>query len=272
VHTVHLRETLSEETMNRDDTLALIANREELLRALEDGPVRKESLSAQVSPSKSTVDRGLRSLESHGLVERVDGEYRLTAMGRVLLSEYDRYTAGVAAVLDAEPVLSAIPAEVDLPAGLFVGATVFAPSPTDPYGPLEHGIARVVRADRVRSLVTAPLTRYAELFEGGLLPAEGRASICLSREALGKLVAEQPTWFETAIDRPDVAVLESPAEPPFTLALVDDGGTRSVTFAVFDDHGVSAGLTNDSPLAVEWADSFLDDWCADATTVSPPER
>jgi len=258
--------------MNQDTGLSLVASRAELLRALEDGPVRKESLSAQVSPSRSTVDRGLRSLESHGLVKRVDGEYRLTAVGRVLLSEYDRYTASVAAVLDAEPVLSAVPGEVDLPADLFVGATVFAPSPTDPYGPLEHGIASVARADRVRSLVTTPLTRYAELFEGGLLPTDGSASICLASDAIGKLVAERPTWFETAIDRPDVAVLEVPAEPPFTLALVEDDGTRSVTFAVFDDHGVSAGLTNDSPGAVEWADTFLEDWCGDATTVSPPER
>jgi predicted transcriptional regulator len=258
--------------MSRDATRSLVASREELLRALADGPVRKESLSAQVSASRSTVDRGLRSLESHGLVERADGGYRLTAMGRVLLDEYDRYTASVEAVLDAEPVLSAVPPEVDLPAGLFVGATVFAPSATDPYGPLEHGIASVARADRVRSLVTTSLTRYAELFEGGLLPMDGSASLCLSSDALTSLVAERPTWFETAIDRPDVSVLESPTEPPFTLAVVDDDGTRSVTFAVFDDHGVSAGLTNDSPRAVEWAETFLEDWCEDATTVSPPER
>lgn len=258
--------------MSPNDALAVFADREELLRELEGETLEKRALVDRVASSRSTVDRSLRRLERHGIVERVEARYRLTTMGRHLLAEYDRYQRRAAAVLSARPVVEALPEDAEVPTALLEGALVFGPRPSDPYGPLEEGMAALAGADHVRSVVNSGLTRYAGLFDDGLLPAAGGAELCLSADAMRGLLNDRPEWFEQAVDRPDVALLEVADDPPYTAAVVSQGGERSVVFGVFDEQGVGSGLINDSPRAVEWADDLHDRWWEDATVVSAAER
>lgn len=258
--------------MSQNDALAVVADREELLRVLEGEALEKRTLVDRVADSRSTVDRSLRRLERHGIVERYEGRYRLTTVGRHLLVEYDRYQRRAEAVLSGRPVLDALPEDAEVPTAVLEDALVSEPRPNDPYGPLEQGMAALAGADHVRSVVNSGLTRYAGLFDGGLLPAEGGAELCLSTDAMRGLLNDRPEWFERAIDRPDVELLEVPDDPPYTVAVVSQDGARSVVFGVFDERGVDSGLVNDSPRAVEWADDLHDRWWEDATVVSAAER
>lgn len=258
--------------MSRNEAVALLVDREELLRALEPGALEKRALVDRVANSRSTVDRSLRQLEGHGIVERCEGGYRLTTMGRHLLAEYDRYRRRAEAVLSARPVLEALPGDGEVPTALLEGAVVFGPQPSDPYSPLEEGMATLAGADYVRSVVNSGLTRYAGLFDEGLLPAEGGADLCLSTQAMRGLLNDRPEWFEQAIARPDVELLEIPDDPPYTVAVVAQDDARSVVFGVIDERGVASGLVNDSPRAVEWADALYDRWWDTGTVVSAAER
>ncbi|MFC7226828.1 hypothetical protein N0B31_05380 [Salinirubellus salinus] len=256
----------------RDETLETVARREALLRALDDEPLQKRPLAARVQSARSTVDRGVRELARAGLVEPTPEGVSRTALGDQLLAEYDRYARRSDAILEARPVLEALPEETTVPTALLLGARVFGPNQTDPYAPLEDGMRTIASADHVRSVVNTALARYADLFEDGLLPAAGRAELCLPARAIRGLLEDRPAWFPRAVDRSDVELVESPTEPPFTAAVVETGARRLVVLGVFDDRGVGRGLVNDTPEAVAWAESYLDRWWDEATVVSSAER
>lgn len=255
-----------------DEVLTLVARRTSFLRALADGPLEKRELAERVGPTRSTVDRGVRELVQRGLVEPTPAGVSLTALGAHLLAEYDRYRRRSDAVLEARPILEALPEDAGVPTALLVDARVFGPNQTDPYGALEDGMRTIAAADAVRSVVDTALARYADLFDDGLLPSAGRADLCLSSEALSGLLEERPVWFERAVERPEVELVETSEEPPYSLAVVENGDTSLVVFGVFDDWGAGRGLVNDSEAAVEWARSYHEEWWQDATVVSPAER
>lgn len=266
----HTIRTVTEDS--REESLALVARREALLRALEERPVEKQVLAERVGTSRSTVDRALRELVQGGLADSTTEGWFRTPLGHHLLAEYDRYRSRAGAVLEARPVLEVLPEGHTVPTSLLLGARVFGANQTDPYGPLEQGMKTVATADHVRSVVDTALARYADLFDDGLLPADGRAELCLSAGTVRGLLEDRPAWFERAVERPDVGILETDPAPPFTVALVERGDTRLVVFGLFDERGVSRGLVNEAPAAVEWAETYLDRWWDGATVVSPAER
>ncbi|MBP1985720.1 tetratricopeptide repeat protein [Halolamina salifodinae] len=97
-----------------DELLALVGDRVEFLGALRDGPLFKRDLIDRLDTSRSTVDRAIEALLDAGLVSKVDGGYRTTRTGRLALSRYETLRSDIQGVLDASPVVDAIPADARL--------------------------------------------------------------------------------------------------------------------------------------------------------------
>ncbi|KPN30572.1 putative ATPase [Halolamina pelagica] len=114
-----------------DELLGLVGDRTEFLRVLRDGPLFKRDIIDRLDTSRSTVDRAIDALVDAGLVAHVDGGYRTTRTGRLALTRYETLRSDVQNVLDASPVVDAVPADVTLSALTVAKSTTHRVDPHD---------------------------------------------------------------------------------------------------------------------------------------------
>jgi DNA-binding Lrp family transcriptional regulator len=116
-----------------EDVLQTVLDRAVYLDTLEQGPLAQSALAEAVGVSRSTVDRAVRELSTHGLVTRSEDAVALTAAGRLVAFCLDRHREDVAAILATQPLLEHVPPDAPLDTTVLTGATVRQVAPPDPY-------------------------------------------------------------------------------------------------------------------------------------------
>ena len=101
---------------------------------------------ADLDCSRSTVDRGVRELESAGLAEYVDGAYRMTTLGGRVSEGFADLAEATELRLRLEPFLEWIP-EGELGFDVRLIADVVVPEPGDPYRAINRHVERIGSMD-----------------------------------------------------------------------------------------------------------------------------
>ncbi|MFC6735948.1 MarR family transcriptional regulator, partial [Halolamina salina] len=114
-----------------DELLDLVGDRAEFLRLLRDGPLFKRDIIDRLDTSRSTVDRAVDDLVEAGLVASVDGGYRTTRTGRLVLQRYETLREDIENVIDAASVVDAMPAGATLSAATVAKSTARRVDPHD---------------------------------------------------------------------------------------------------------------------------------------------
>lgn len=244
-----------------DDTLAdvidVLGLRADMLERLALVPHSKSDLQEKVDVSRSTVDRGIRRLETLGLVEHTDEGYQATTTARILLSEYDVFTTRIGNVVDAQGLVDALPMAAPLDPVLFERAEVVMGTPPAPHEPGTRVYELIEGADRLWGLAKANATPgSAELLRDEV--DRGMALDLVVDEAMFEHLTERYRWFERAIEDGtiQVAVRE---EVPYGLFLVERGDAVTVCLLVYDETGNLHGIVvNDTKRAIDWARSVVD--------------
>lgn len=139
------------------DMLGVVLNRFPFMEALWEEPKEKRTLVSELDCSRSTVDRGIRDLESLDLVAYVDGCYQLTPLGEAVATGVADLTATVDLRLQYEPFLQWMPeGEFDLELERLRDADLLLPERGDPYAMVNRHVATVGQADTMRAVL--PLT------------------------------------------------------------------------------------------------------------------
>ena len=105
-------------------TLKTLARRREYLETLAEGPQSKPDLVETLEDSRSTVDRAINELVEGGFVERQTEGYVPTQSGRLVLARYQSFLGDTEAIVEAQPVVDAVPPACDPPIELVVDAHV----------------------------------------------------------------------------------------------------------------------------------------------------
>lgn len=96
--------------------------------------MEKPALADAVGVSRSTVNRAVRELESHGLIAQTDAGYSTTTLGGLAASKVAELGDTIRIGTRLEPFLRWIPAdELDLDLRTLVDAELYVPEPNDPY-------------------------------------------------------------------------------------------------------------------------------------------
>lgn len=128
-----------------------VVRRLPVLAELRDGSRSRGELADALQASKTTVHRATTTLEDHGLVERWNGTYRLTAIGEAVAEEACAFGERATTARRLAPLFDAVAhAPVDLDPELFADATVNVAEPGDPYAPVRRLTSLVRRADELR--------------------------------------------------------------------------------------------------------------------------
>ncbi|WP_353633670.1 GntR family transcriptional regulator [Halobacterium sp. NMX12-1] len=233
-----------------------LQERYEFLDAVRERPRDKRALVAATDVSRSTVDRALRDLESHGLVERAGGEYRATTYGDLLAGEFASLLDTAAAAWEIRDVLEKIPTdELGFELSRLADADVTTPTSADPTAPMQRVVELKRGATRVRSLASGRSPGALDAHE----EAAGRgdhlfASVC-STDLLAWLASDPERREQVAglLDADSVEVYAYDGDIPFPVGITED----VVFFGVESEEGAPVAL-------VETTDERVREWAIEA--------
>ena len=249
--------------------IELVARREDVLSELIDGAIAKRDLVDRLGTSRSTVDRAIRELENAVLVERRDGGYAATMVGRLALECYQAYRRESRHIFESEEALSPLPADCDLPLEFVCESKIEVASDPAPYRPMERIHDAITEADEFRILL--PVLYDPRFLERCYVHAveEGNST---------SMVVDESVVETARKDFPDRTAEKMACEwfsawtgetPPYGLLLTTHNGETGAFVVVFGESlgPVHAVLETDSPIAVQWAERRFRR-CVEAATAS----
>ncbi|QOS10740.1 HTH domain protein [Haloferax gibbonsii] len=195
------------------DTIGVLNRRSALLECLLQQPRDKRTLVDKLDVSRSTIDRGVRELESAGIVAYEGGMYGLTPVGEFLGQAFTDFQDTIETTTRLAPFLQLVdPDWFDIDLRSLQTARIWVAEANDSFGPLDSHIETVQAAHRYR----------------GLLPSVGRESM----EVKYRSILEHESEHEVIVDRTVAEVLQS--EPVVDL-FEDMIATGRVSVYVCDD-------------------------------------
>lgn len=246
--------------MDGADLTELLRLRHDVLRALVDEPRPRHELVDALPDSKSTVYKGLTQLEEAGLVERAEVGFAPTLFGVVALARYDALveTAGYG------DLLADLPGDAVDPAAL-VGASVVRPDDSDAERHLEAVWDLLAGADRVHGVAPVVSPGYVDRFRA-ILDTGLDAELVLPAAVVETLRRDHATALAAVAER---ASLYETTEPvPFGV-IVTDGSPARMAIELRDGPLITGLVTNETPVAADWARATVDRYREEATPVTP---
>ncbi|WP_257299493.1 winged helix-turn-helix domain-containing protein [Haloarchaeobius sp. FL176] len=243
-----------------DDAVALL-QRAPVLAACRDGPIDRGTLTERAGVSRATAYRATNVLAERGLLEREAGDYRLTGLGRAVLTRVESFEAGLTGALTLAPVLARVDApELVSNTHLFTDETVLTADPSAPYR-IDQELAAIV-GETTRKMVGVT-TSF-----GSPTVMERTYEVVRSGVAVEWVLT--PGAFDGVRDQhgeghDELMGLDTTAtyladELPLDIAIYDD--TLVVPSYDAGSGAVAAVATTDDPDAVAWGRGVFED-CRD---------
>lgn len=245
------------------EAVELLARRADLLARLRGGPRTKPELADALPVSRSTVDRAVRELETHDLVERGDA-VSLTLAGALALDAYEEFASQLDALGAADSLFAGLPADATVDPVLLRDATVVDPSRVAPQRGVERYRSLVTDADRVRGFVSAVLDTNVPTFRERIVEDGVPVELVLAPDALDVLVSTHGDAVADARATGNLALYRANSTLAYSLMLVDAGATTHVCALFYDDGGQVGLVLNGDPDAVDWAEGVYESLHADA--------
>jgi predicted transcriptional regulator len=249
----------------------LLVRRGALLRRLAADPTGKDQLVDDLDVSRSTVDRGLRELRDHHFAERVEGGYRQTLLGAMVLSAFDSFSDRFDGLQRSRPALELLPRHVDVDVALFEGVDVVEATEHDPTGPLDAQVALREAASEYRALAPQLNPRHVDTPTAAETTDDFQARVVLGDAALQRLLTDYTDRLAAFLAHDDVQLRQVDDDSlPFHLSIGDGPEGPAVGVLVYDGPEPRAWLANDTDAAVAWAESYFDSVWRAATPVDGP--
>lgn len=178
--------------------LQMMSTRQGILRVLRTRSRSKGEIVDETDLSRSTINRGIRQLEQHTLVEYTRGGYQLTPLGKQVYEQFIVSNARLEALLNARSLINQLRTSSYLHPDFLLGAEFVYADPHAPQRPLSHLESLLTDARSLWSLTPS----FHPYFNKGLSQAASRRELHAHILTTGKAM-------ESYFDRID------PNGPPF---------------------------------------------------------
>lgn len=237
------------------EALLDVLQRAPVLAALSEGPLDRNDLEARLDVSRATSHRITRSLEDRGLISRVDGDFRLTALGEAARAAVDRFETEVAVALRLAPVIEAASDTAPLPLAAFADAMETRADRGDPHAPVVRFVDLVRETETLRGFDTWSIApTYLEEVQGRIVSGM-RTELIDPLDVVEDVMESYPEkCVEVCVSgNLDIWLHGS---LPFGLAIFDD----RVGVAVSDPGtgALRSFVDTDDPAAREWAEAVFE--------------
>lgn len=245
--------------------LEVFLSRQDLIEAVTREPRSKPQLVEASGRSRSTVDRGVRTLEKAGIMTREsNGQYELTLFGTVLTREVERTLGRLGALARIRSFFDDAALTAHLDPALFEGATI---ETSDGLG-ISAALASFADATEVR-LVDPPVgIAFLGIVEhaGPSLAAE--TTVVVRSDVLTEIAEYNPRIVE-AYREQGIELYETDDHLPFSFALLSHDGRPSLCLILGTGHDGLVLVETAAPTAVAWGESRYEQSLANARAVAP---
>lgn len=236
-----------------------VSRRADLLSALRERPLEKSRLAAELPVSRSTVDRAVRRLESFGLVTRDRGAVSLTLGGRLALSEFEEFRAGIEGLMDATGVLAPVPPDSGMDLALFRDATVVSSHRYAPHQPVQEMQRLLTDAGSIRGVASAVLPEYVDLYSDQILEQGTDVELVVPDLVLETLVTDYWEELAASLETGRLDLKEVGVQPPFS-AIIARHDDPELGVVIYAESGTAGVIRNAAPEAIEWARDWIETW------------
>lgn len=238
------------------DVEEVLMKRHDWLPYLHDGSFTKSDLCTALGVSRSTVDRGIASFETTGLIERASDGYRLTSFGRLLSRLRTSYTNALDTVCRAQAMQTPLPTGQYGEQVLFDGADIVLPESPLPEKPTRRITELLTDAHSVYGFTPVIHDKYVTVSYEQVMMGELEFEFIVTPLVLEEIESLYSGWLVAALDNPAFTVYRLDQLPSFGLAIFESEETCTVVLAVYADNGLSGVVLNDTTRAIGWAKQF----------------
>jgi len=235
-----------------DSPAAAVERRLDTLRALDEAPDSKVGLVNRVGISRSTADRSLRELETHGFVTASDDGYRVTATGRLALDAHGQRARRIDAAAAVAPLFDGVHLSFDIDPAVLDSARVVEAHPHAPNRPIDCVAALIADATHVSVYAARFLSRHASLYHDRVLDGM-TGTFVATRSVIDRHRSAYPDDMQEAIDLGRVAVRRLDRDEPVSFVLAETPDGPEMGLVVYRDETPRGFLGSDHPAATRWA-------------------
>ncbi|WP_142860271.1 helix-turn-helix transcriptional regulator [Salinigranum halophilum] len=248
------------------DVRQLLSQRADILSTLLRSERTKGELTDTLDVSRSTIDRGVRQLESTGLVRRSGGTVTATLAGRLAYDSYRQYCEETAHVVEFGDLLAELPPSAEVSHEMLDGATAYRSEPPATGRPANEITALIAQGTRMRACASAINdSAAADQFYRMITERGGQGSVVYTSSLAEHLREEyfQPHHEMAATGR--FRAFETDSLPHELYIIDSDAGTTAGVLIYNDSKTIRGTILNDTDAAVEWARETFEDQVAAAT-------
>jgi predicted transcriptional regulator len=232
--------------------VATVDRRLDTLRALDEAPASKAELVGRIDVSRSTVDRSIRELATHGFVVATDDGYRITVTGRLALAAHDERTRRTGAAAAVAPLFDGVDLSFDVDPAVLDEARVVEAQPHAPNRPVECVAALVADAAHVSVYAGRFLSRHASRYYDRVLDGMTGTFVATDR-VIDRQRSARPGDMREAMDLGRVAVRRLDRDDPVSLVLAETPDGPEMGLVVYRGETPRGFVGSDAPAATRWA-------------------
>ena len=232
---------------------AVLSNRHHVLRALCTESATKPELVEKLDASRSTIDRAIRDLEDVECIESSDGRYRPTTTGQLALLEYDDYVSKTDTIDHATAFVNELPAESPIDCAMLRGCEITLSEPHAPELALQSSIDVFDRATTMRGLAPVVLTLYPKLIGDQVAAGDLTVEIVAQQNVVDSLAALDGNNGAQMTETDAVSIYSTTDSLPYALWIMETSEQDVAGITAYADGSVHGVLTNDSDVALRWA-------------------
>lgn len=250
------------------EVIETVNRRIDVLEELLAKPTNKRTLEEHLDVSRSTVDRAIRELELFELVEFVDGTYRVTTYGRLVVQEYREFERTRRVLTEFRPFLQHAPASAfDFDFRHLADAELFVPEAGDPYAMINRHVRALNRMDAERVLLPVTGLHAHEAAHEAIVHGDARGEVIVGPEVV-ETWQSNPQYVDLteeliATGRFEIFVCDG--EIPFLAGVFDE---ETVQLGVVEDGEPRALVETEAEEIRAWAERTLDDYQEQATKLT----
>lgn len=250
--------------MTDDSAAAAVERRIDTLHALTETPDSKTGLAERAGISRSTADRSIRELATHGFVASSADGYRVTTAGRLALAAHGQRERLIDAAAAVAPLFDGVRLSFDIDPAVLDGARIVEAHPHEPNRPVECVAALVADATHVSVYTARFLSRHARLYHDRVLDGMTGTFVATDR-VLDRQRSARPEEMQEAMALGRVAVRRIDRDDPVSIVLAETPDGPEMGLVVYRDESPRGFVGADHPAATQWARNLHERLWAAAT-------
>lgn len=236
-----------------ENVINVILKRRVVLRYICQYKPDKRVLVENLSDSRPTIDRAVRELEDHNLVERVDGVCKPTYTGKTAYELCEEFRNSFQVLKETSSELSSLPLDTDLDKSIFLDGSVFHPPDCAPYESIQPLDEDIRNGEKIIAATEVLIPHIDQILRQG---ADNKKDITLflSNSVLDVLLKNQSDTIIPHIESCN-AIYRGIKIPQYSLFLIDDEILYTGIYS--RTNHLSAVIRNTNQQGIQWAKEMV---------------